>query len=183
MAATVAINEFNGAARDKTAKTSGTIRFKNADDATVDLNNPLVVPSSNREYSYEKWLRLEVTAGTYTQISNLRAYSDGANGFGTGIKLWYATAGAYSTPKIPAETNDPPHFDAGGSPQPAMSDFFGATSGSPVDLDAINTGPFGSGSPQFQEIGDYLVLVMEVETTASNGLLTAEGLTCAWDEI
>lgn len=183
MAATVHINEFNGAGRTKTQKTSGTIRFRNSDAATVDLNNPLVVPSSLREYSYEKWLRLEVTAGTYTQISNLRAYSDGGNGFGTGVKLWYGTAASYLTPSIPDENNDPPEFSAGGSPQVAMSDFFGATSGSPIDLDALNTGPFGSGSPQFQEIGDYLVLVMEVETTASNGLLTAEGLTVGYDEI
>lgn len=183
MAATVAINEFNGAGRTKTAKTSGTVRFKNADDATADLNNPLVVPSSLREYSYEKWLRLEVTGGSYTQISNLRAYTDGANGFGSGIKVWYGTAASYLQPSIPDENNDPPEFSAGGSPQVSMSDLFGATSGSPIDLDALNTGPFGGSSPQFDEIGDYLVLVMEVETTASNGLLTAETLTFAFDEI
>ena len=46
----------------------------------------------------------------------------------------------------------------------------------------VNTGPFTDGSPS-EEIGDFLVLVMEVEPTASNGVLAAETLTFAYDEI
>ena len=84
MAATVQIREKNGAGQTATDKTSGTIRFKKADDATVDLNNPLVVPTSLTEYSYQKWLRMYVSGGTYTQISNLRLYSDGSSGYGIG---------------------------------------------------------------------------------------------------
>jgi hypothetical protein len=180
MAATVIINELNGAAPGtKTDKTSGAVRFKNADDAGVDLNDPLVVPASGQEYSFEKWLRLEITGGTFTQISNLRAYSDGANSFGTGIKLWYAVSGAYIQPVVPDQGDDPPQSAAAGSPVEPMSDFFGATQGSPIDLDAVNTGPFtGTG-----DIGDFLALVMEVEPTASQGVLSAETLTFAYDEI
>ena len=84
MAATVQIREKNTAGQTATDKTSGTIRFKKADDATVDLNNPLVVPTSLTEYSYQKWLRMYVSGGTYTQISNLRLYSDGSSGYGSG---------------------------------------------------------------------------------------------------
>ncbi len=184
MAATVIIKEYNGAAPGtKTDKTSGTVRFKNADDATVDLSDPLVVPTSGREYAYEKYLRLQITdAGGFTQIDNLRAYSDGANNFGTGVKTWYAVTGSYRPPEIPNEADDPPRSTAAGSPQENMADFFAATSGSPIDLDAINTGPFTDGSPA-EEIGDFLVLVLEVETTASQGVLTAETLTFAYDEI
>jgi hypothetical protein len=184
MAANVIIEEWNGAVASptKTDKTSGTVRFKNADNATVDLNDPLVVPTSNREYSVEKWLRLAIEGGAFTQVSNLRAYSDGASNFGTGVKLWYATAGNYDTPAIPDETRDPPQLPEAGSPQENMSDFFGATSASPIDLDAVNAGPFTDGSP-LEAIGDFLILVMEVETTASQGVLTAETLTFAYDEI
>ncbi len=183
MAATVIINEYNGAGGVKTDKTSGTVRFKNADDANVDLNDPLVVPASGQEYSYEKWLRLEITdAGGFTQIDNLRAYSDGANDFGAGVKLWYAVAGAYMQPVVPDEADDPPRSAAAGSPSEPMSDFFGATQGSPIDLDALNPGPFTDGSPA-EEIGDFLVLVMEVEPGASQGVLAAETLTFAFDEI
>ena len=179
MAATVEIMEWNGAGGTRTAKASGTIRFKNADNATVDLNDPLIKPSSGREYSFEKWLRLEITdAGGFTQVSNLQVYSDGANGFGTGIKCWYALSGTYIQPVVPAEADDPPRSAAAGSPVENMADFFGLTSGSPGDLDAINTGPFTDGSPS-EPIGDFIALVMEVETTASQGVT----ITFSYDEI
>lgn len=178
MAATMLIREFNGAdPGTPTNKTSGTVRFKNADNATVDLNDPLQVPTSGQEYSFRKVLRANVD-GTFTQISNLRAYSDGANNFGTGVKAWYAVTGDYTDPAVPSEANDPPQFP-GATP---MVDWFGATSGSPADMDATNTGPFDStGVPK--DIGDFLNLVMEVEATASQGVLSAETLTLSWDEI
>lgn len=183
MAATVKIMEHNGAGGTQTDKTSGTIRFKNADDANVDLNDPLVVPSSGQEYSYEKWLRARITdMADATQISNLRAYTDGSSGFGAGVKLWAAICGSFSQPVIPAEGNDPPNFEGNGSPSEAMTDAFGYTSGSPADLDGINAGPWAAGSPE-EDIGDFLVLVMEVETGASNGVLSGETLTFAYDEI
>jgi len=182
MAATVVINEWTSAAL-QTDKTSGTIRFKNANDANVDLNDPLVVPASGQEYSYEKWLRLQIAdAGGFTQISNLRAYSDGANGFGSGVKLWYAVAGSFIDPVVPDEASDPPQSAAAGSPVEDMADFFGATSGAPIDLDGINAGPFTDGSPA-EHIGDFLVLVMEVEPGATQGVTPSETLTFAYDEI
>ncbi len=183
MAATVIINEYHGAGGAKTDKTGATVRFKNADDANEDLIDPLVVPASGQEYSFEKWLRLEITdAGGFTQIDNLRAYSDGANNFGAGVKLWYAVSGTYMQPVVPAEAADPPQSAAAGSPVENMADFFTSSSGAPIDMDAINTGPFTDGSPA-EEIGDWLVLVMEVEPGASQGVLTAETLTFAFDEI
>ena len=182
MAATVIINEWTSAPT-QTDKTSGTVRFKNANNATVDLIDPLVVPGSGQEYSFEKWLRLQITdAGGFTQIDNLRAYSDGTNSFGTGIKAWYAVTGTFMDPVIPNEASDPPQSAAAGSPQENMTDFFTSTSGSPIDMDANNSGPFSDGSPA-EHIGDFLVLVMEVETTASNGVLSTETLTIAYDEI
>ena len=175
MAATVLIEEWTGttATPAQTDKTSGTVRFKNAANATVDNNNRLVVPTSLREYSFEKWLRLTVTVAPDVDIDNLRAYPDAGNSFGTGIKVWYAVDGAFTTPAEPANTNDPPQHDA-----TPMTDLWAASSGTPIDMDAINTGPFtGTG-----DIGDFLVLVMEVETNAANGALTAETLTFAFDE-
>jgi len=173
MAATVLIREKNGAGETATNKTSGTVRHKNADNATVDTANPLIKPASGQEYSYEKWLRLNVD-GTFTQVSNLKVYTDGANGLGTGIKLWWAIDATYSTPVIPTESNDPPQHDA-----IAMTNAFSYTSGSPLSLGA---GPFdNTGLPK--DIGSYLVSVMEVETTASQGVTPGETITFAWDEI
>jgi hypothetical protein len=186
MPASISIIELNGAAPGSpTDKTSGTIRFKNADDATVDLNNPLIVPTADREYSYQKYLRLRDNGDDYTQIDNIRAYSDGQGFQGQSPeteKIWYATSAGYTAPEVPTETVDPPEYPNTGSPTVAMLDFFATTSASPIDMDGAFPGPYTPGSP-LEFIGDFLVLVMEVEVGATNGLLTAETLTFAWDEI
>jgi hypothetical protein len=165
MVATVLIREKNGAGETATDKTSGTIRFKNADNATVDANNPMVIPGSGSDFSYEKYLRLNVSVAPDTQIENLQAYSDGSNGFGTGVSGWYKTVGSYTTPTEPANAT-------------GFTDLFSATSGSPIDMDATNTGPFS----EIGDIGDYLVLMLEVASTAAQGALTAETVTFSYDE-
>lgn len=163
MAATVQIIEKNGAGGTGTDKTSGTVRFKNADDATVDLNNPMVKPGAGSDWSYEKWLRLNVTGGTYSQITNVKAYSDGGNGLGTGISVWAKAVANYATP-------------AEGTSSAGYSSLFGYTSGSALTLGA---GPYTSTG----EKADHLVLLAEVASTASGGLTGTETVTFAWDEI
>lgn len=166
MVATVLIREKNGAGETATDKTSGTIRFKNADNATVDTVNPMVIPGAGSDFSYEKYLRANISVAPATEITNLQAYSDGTSGFGTGVNTWYKTAGAFATPAEATAT-------AG------YTDFFTATSGSPIDMDATNTGPFtGTG-----DIGDYLIMMLEVASTATQGPLTSENLTLSYDEI
>lgn len=163
MPATVQIVEKNGAGGTQTDKTSGTIRFKNADNATVDLNNPMVKPPSGTDYSFEKWLRFYVSGGTYTQIDNIRAYSDGGNGMGTGVGVHAKAVTAYSTPAEATSTS-------------GYTDLFTYTSGSSLDLG-------GDGSTSTGEKGDHLVLIMTVADTASGGVTPSETLTFAWDEI
>ena len=183
MAANVIIEEWNGSAGTPTDKTSGTIRFKNADNATVDLVNPLVIPAANQEYSFEKYVRMAIDGpGGFTQIDNLEVYTDGANGFGTGVLAWYALIGTYTPPVVPTETNDPPQSAAAGSPQENMADLFGLTTGARGNLDAINAGPFTDGSP-IERVGDFIVMVMEVNSTASPGITPSEVLTFSYDEI
>lgn len=167
MAATVHIEELNGGGETATDKTSGTIRFKNADNATVDLNNPMVVPpTSGYDYSYLKYLRLNVTGGSYTQITNPRWYTDGSNGLGTGIEVYAKAVASYTTPVEASSVS-------------GYTDLFTYTSGSPLDGDGNNAGPFTSTGQK----GDYIVLFMRVDETASQGIPTAESLTAAWDEI
>jgi hypothetical protein len=163
MAATVQIIEKTGAGGTPTDKTSGTIRFKNADNATVNTSNPMVKPGSGTDYSFEKWLRFNVTGGTYTEITNIKAYSDGANGLGTGVGLYAKAVASYATPAEATGT-------AG------YTDFFTYTSGSALSLGA---GPFTSTG----EKGDHLVMMMAVASTASGGVTASETLTVAWDEI
>lgn len=165
MAATVQIHEKNGAGESATDKTSGVIRMKSADSPAVDANNSIVIPGSGSNFSFEKWLRLSVTVAPDNQIENVQAYSDGGNGMGTGVSMHFKTAGAYATPQQPADAT-------------GFSDFFATDSGSPIDMDANNAGPFtGTG-----DIADYLVLLLEVDNTASLGNTPQETLTFSWDE-
>ena len=164
MAATVQVLEKNGAGPTTTDKTGGTIRFKNADNSAVDLNDPLVKPTSGqKDWSFEKWLILNITGGTFSQISNIRAYTDGTSGLGTGINIWAKSEASYTTPvQLTASTG--------------YSNLFGYTAGSPLSLGA---GPFtGTG-----EKGLHLVLGAEVLDTVSGGLTSTETLTLEWDEI
>lgn len=162
MAATVTIVEKNGAGGTQTDKTSGSIRFKNADNSTVDLVNPMVKPASGTDYSFEKWLRLNF-AGTYTQASNLKAYMDGGNGLGTGVGLYAKAVTTYATPAEATSTT-------------GYSDAFTYTSGAPLSLGA---GPFtGTG-----EKGDHCVMIATVADTAAQGVTAGETITFAWDEI
>lgn len=162
MAATMLIHEKNGAGETATDKTGGTVRFKNADNPTVDLNDPMVIPSTGSDFSFEKWLRLNVS-GAFTQVGNLRFYTDGASGFGTGVNAFAKTEAVYATPD--ELTSGAGYLDA-----------FSYTSGAPLDL---GVGPFTSTG----DVGSYVVLGLEVESTAAQGTLTPETITFAFDEI
>lgn len=163
MAATVQIVEKNGAGGTTTDKTSGTVRFKNADNSTVDLINPMVKPASGSDFSFEKWLRMNVTGGTYTQITNVKVYSDGSSGMGTGVNMWAKAVTSYATPAEATATT-------------GYANFFTYTSGAALSLGA---GPYsGTG-----EKADHAVMMCEVTSAAAGGLTPSETLTLAWDEI
>ena len=170
MAATVDIREWNGPTTGptQTVKTNGTVRFKNADDANVDTNNPMVIPSSGSDFSYVKWLRLYIGAtGPSVEINNIRFYTDGTNNMGTGVLLWCKANGSYGGPTEPTGTT-------------GYTDAFTYTSASPLSLSQTNAGPYTGTNV---DIGDFLEIFMEVQSTASNGQTPAETLTFAYDEI
>lgn len=166
MAATVLIEELNGAGETATDKTSSTIRFKNADNATVDLNNPLVKPGAGVDFSFEKWLRLHVTVAPAGNISNLKFYMAGSAETGQNLYISTTNPGSYSTPAEATATT-------------GYTDAFTYTSGSPKAMDAVNAGPFtGTGQK-----GDYAKMMMTIGTTiAAPGTLPSKTATWQWDE-
>ena len=163
MAASVLIREKNGAGETATDKTSGTVRFKNADDATVDTSDPMVIPPSGTDYSYEKWLQFNVASGTYTEITNIEMYSDGSSGLGTGVNVYAKTVAAYATPAEATSTT-------------GYTDVFSYTSGAPL---TVGAGPFTSTGDK----GNYVVMIMAVADTATAGVTSSETITWAWDEV
>jgi hypothetical protein len=119
MAATIQIHEMTTDANTGVDKTSGTVRFKAVASTTstaVDTNDPLVIPGVGSDYSFVKKLRPYMEVAPTTQVSNLRWYTDGANGFGTGVtvtakNLGYVVGsplngdGTDAGPFVPADDN------------------------------------------------------------------------------
>lgn len=181
MVATVVINEWNGNSA-KTDKTSGTIRFKNADDATVDTNNPLTIPTSGRTYSFEKWAQLAITGTKPSQyINNLKFYTDGANGYDSAsgfVKLWGEVAASGIFRSAAAAANGVA-IPLGGSGSKTMTNVFVYTSAGALSLSSAVETFSASGTG----MGLYMVGVMDIQISATQGTLTAETGTFSYDEI
>lgn len=164
MAGVIEIHEMS-ATLTGTDKTSNTVRFKLADNATVDSNNPITIPSDNSTIgSFHKQIRLYCASAPDTQIDNLRLYTDGS-GFGTGISVNATNVGVT--------------WSANATDLLSGNDLFTYTSGSPMDIDATDSVALtatGYG-------GDIVKMQMTVASTASSGTLSAETITVAYDEI
>jgi len=166
MASVIKIYELS-ASMAGTDKTSGTVRFKLADDTTVDANDPITIPSTDiSTKSYSKQVRLYCDVAPDTQIDNLKAYSDGSSGFGTGVVTNGSNVGGTFAANATAAIAD-------------GTDLFGKTSGDPFDMDAVHT----TAVTTTGFFGDILKLQTAVASTASSGTKIAETLTFAYDEI
>lgn len=168
MAATIQIHEMSASATG-VDKTSNTVRFKDADNSTVDANDPLRVPDSGTNYSYTKKLRAKMTVAPDTSVDKLVWYSDGSNSFGTGVGVKIDNIGITFGTQYKTEM-------VGGI------DLFSCTSASTLAGDTTASGPWDSGDVDTY-IGDLMELQMSVADTASHGTLSAETLTLAWDEV
>lgn len=91
----------NGSPASQSAVTS--IRFKAADNDTADTNNPLVKPTSGTNYSYEKWLKLQVTVAPDNSLTNLRFHRSSGTP-STGITDLYGEVSQASGYVVPVGT-------------------------------------------------------------------------------
>jgi len=191
MVATVAVFVTNGVnATPIDTDTSGlgppNIRFKTADDAVIDANNPIPIPTSGTNRSFWKTKFLEATGGTFTQIDNVQFFTDGT-GFGTGITTNVgdqtpthnsaSTAGYDQATGTIGTTGDELTTHTNIS---TKTDAFTFTSGSPK---SISISESGAVIDAVGESTDYLVSQMDVTTTASPGDLADETWTFQYDEI
>ena len=161
------------------------IRFKRADNATIDNQDPIPVPPSGTNYSRWKHLYLKVTGGTFTQIDNIRFYSDGTN-YGTGVTLKVGlqfptnNSGSPGSGYEVADTDDQDMVNYHGSIT-SDADAFNYTEGSPLSGPSISES--GSVIDAANEMSDYIVFQLEVVNGASAGDLTDETFTLKYDEI
>jgi hypothetical protein len=174
MVATVVIQERNGATGAGTTKSTGggnQVRFKNAENATVDTNNPMIVPTAGNDYSFEKALQLNATGGTFTTLDNLKFYTDGTNSFGTGVSWKAKKEVAYSQPVHVTATTGAPNAT------PAYANATTFTAGTPLAL----AGSAVASATGF--FGDLVYQFVYITTTTTAGTKTETPITFSYDEV
>jgi len=171
---------------DTTALGPPNIRFKTADDPTIDANNPIPIPASGTKRSFWKHIFLEVTAGPFTQIDNVKFFTDGT-GFGTGITTFVAdetptknsasTAGYDQATGMVGDDGDEltTHTNV-----TAKTDAFTFTSGTPKTVSISESGAI---IDAVNETTNYVIGQMDVASTAGPGDLPNETWTFQYDEI
>lgn len=181
MAATVNVAEGNGATPTWTDITSA--RFCTADNYNPGTSYPIPIPDSGTKYSYWKSHRLEFT-GTFTQIDNIKIYTDGTLGW-TGCTAKAGDTDVSFTP--PIGLADGSYVVASGTEGDtgdvitthtniaSSADLFGYTSSTPLTVDTAAYTSAGNSK--------HAVLQLEVTSTASSGTQAAETITWEWDEI
>ena len=162
MAGVLQIHEMTGEAAG-TDKTSGTVRFKAADNVTVDSADRLQIGGVTT-YSYTKHLKGYVSSAPDTDFSNLEAYTDGGT-FSNSVTCQYIHTQSWS-----ANVNT----DISGT------DLFTKTAGAKIDMNSWDATHTAGQSPAYW--GDVLQLQLAVGADAAPGTLTAETLTFSYDE-
>jgi len=177
-----------GTEQDVDALGPPNLRFKLADNATIDALNKLVVPAAGTNYSFWKQIYLYCDDPDGHVLNNLKFYADGANSFGAGVDLQVglefptktnALNTGYEVATGAGDSGDEIVADHGGIANKAS--VFDYTSGAPLAGPSITEA--GNVIDAVGETSDYLVLQMDVADTASPGELPVdETLTLQYDE-
>lgn len=179
-----------GTQQDVDALGPPNLRFKTNDNATIDTVDPVPIVTATTKYSYWKQIYLKCTAGTFTQIDNVKFYTDNTP-FGTGIdtycgdQLCVKNSGASTGYDVATgtvgDTGD--RMDSGANKHTDLTtrtQIFTYTSAAPRTITISET---GSKIDAINETTDYLVVQLETADTASPGDLANETWTYRYDEI
>ncbi len=170
------------------------VRWRTDDDQdTIDTANPIPIPGAGENYSFWGQFYMEMTARPGSEIvNNMKFYSDGGGQYGTGITL---EAGAQYPVRKSADTTGYDLAtgtvgDTGDRMDNGANKHTDLTTDTKVDVDTYTSGApvsltIGETSTQLDAVGEtcqYLVLQLEVGSTATSGTKTAETLTGRYDE-
>ena len=158
------------------------LRYNVADDNDQDSGNPVPIPAAGTEYSFMKQIYLKCTTAPSVKADTFVIYTDGGD-FGTGVTV---KAGD-ETPTNNTGSNAgyelataAVEMVADNANLTGSTDLFTFTSGS---AKSVSVSEASSQIDAIGELTDYVVLQMEAINTASHGLLSAETITYAWQEI
>lgn len=166
MAATVSIKQAVGAG--PTTETITNLRFNTDDTINPGTVNPLVKPAAGTNRSFAKTVYLNADTSPSGTINNVKLYCDGDIGW-TGCTLFVGTTGTYAQATGTAGTTGDDNAVATAN----IEDF---TSGSPKNV----TGTISN--PATGRISDYIVMQVDLSTSAVPGTLAQETLTVQYDE-
>jgi len=192
MVATVVVKRMTGAGPTYTTVTA--VRLRTDDANTADTTNPIPIHASgvgNFKYSYWASICLDLS-GSFTQIDNIRHYTDGTCGWndGTGgvVNRGDRDSGDHGCPDgsyqqaagTPGDTgyaiDDGTNGHAYYKTAPnGVADIFSDISGSPATIDSSTYG-----SPTKTK---HLVVQAKVDGDATQGTQSAETFTWIYDEI
>lgn len=178
MAATVTIRRLTGAGPTSTDITGINTRA-NAEDAhsTAGTTNPIQIPAAGTNYSYWVVTQLSVDVTPAGTINNIKWYTDGANGFGTGVTCKMNTATGYvQATGTPGTTGTQLTTGNYATLAGAPVDAFTKTAASPQAV----TGTMSN--PSTGALGDRVVYQIEVASTAAPGATATETFTWTYDE-
>jgi len=174
-----------GTEQDTDALGPPRMRFKRADNATIDSANPVTIPPSGTNYSRWKQIYLLATVAPDTQVDNIRIHNDGG-GFGTGITVnngiqFPVKTNALNTGYDVSDTDDQVmtnHTDI-----TTQEDFFANHGSAGTALGPVTIGEAGGIINLANETCHYVVLQMATLNTATPGAKAAETITWLYDEI
>lgn len=161
----------------KTNIDGGTNRAGTADDPAPGTSYPIPVPTdSNLRYSYWVCTRLSAFYQAQNGIQNLKWYTDGANGLGTGVDLNVATASTYvQAPGTVGTTGTLLNSNNYGSLSAAVTSAWNYVSSNMLSVG----GSIGSITG---DIGHFVVYQVQVSSNAGPGATNSEQLTWQYDE-
>jgi hypothetical protein len=166
MAATISVKQCNSTG--PTATTITNVRFNTDDTVNPGTTNPMVKPSAGTNRSYTKTVYLNADTTPAGTINNVKIYSDGTIGW-TGCTLYVGASATYTQ-----ATGTP--GTTGNDSTVATALFSNYTSGAPKQITGTIT------NPSTGKITDYVVMQVDLSTSAVAGTLSAETITWQYDE-
>ena len=181
MAATVKIVRLTSSGPTETDVTSVSTRASTSDNPyTTETTNPVPIPAAGSNRTFWVVTRLKVTVTPSGTIDNLKWYTDGTNGSGTGITTEAGTSASYDqatgTVGTTGDQLNSTNYTGLSPTSPSADNAFGYTSAASLSV----TGTISS--PTTGQFGSYVAYQYTVGTGAGAGTASSETFTWQYDE-